>query len=703
MKKTYLLKGLDCPNCSAKIEREVGALQPVRSSAVNLMKQTLTVDIDDEAAKDFLGTVQTIVHSHEPDIVVTDPDANPTGESEEPQEEPISRKLLRLSIGAVLFTIGLILNYTTSPASFPLHLPILLIAYLLLGYDVVWNALRNLFQGRLLDENFLMSISSIGAFILGDTPEAVAVMLFYQIGEFFQDLAVERSRKSITDLMEIRPDTAIVDRQGIWQTVSPELVHPGDVILVKPGEKIPLDGVLLEGESMLDTKALTGESTPRTVRPGDEILSGCINGSAALTIRVTKTYGESTVAKIIDLVENASSRKAKTENFITKFARYYTPAVVLAAALLAVLPPLLFDAAWSEWIRRGFVFLVVSCPCALVISIPLTFFGGIGAASRHGILIKGGNYLEALHNVRTVVFDKTGTLTRGTFEVTEILPASTATSAELLRIAAETEQFSTHPIAKSILTAHAAPVDPAAITDYTEIPGHGIRATLHGKTVLAGNARLMERENIPYSPCEKAGTKVYVALDYTYLGCILIADKLKADSKQTIQTLKKRGVTQTVLLTGDDESIAKSVATDLAIDEYHAGLLPVDKVALLEIIDSRKPKNTLLAFVGDGINDAPVLARADVGIAMGGLGSDAAIEAADVVLMTDEPSKLTEAIDIARATRRIVTQNIVFALMVKALFLVLGAFGIAGMWEAVFGDVGVALIAVFNAMRILKK
>ncbi len=702
MKKTYLLKGLDCPNCSAKIEREVGGLASVHTSTVNLMKQTLTVELDDASAAGFLKTLETVVHSHEPDVIVTDLDEIPSEKSADTAASSIPSKIIRLTLGFVLFAIGLLLNYTAA-TSFPIHLPVLLIAYILLGYDVIWNAFRNLIQGRLLDENFLMSISSIGAFLLGDAPEAVAVMLFYQIGEFFQDLAVDRSRKSIADLMDIRPDTATVNRHGTWMTVSPDLVQPGDTILVKPGEKIPLDGVLLDGESTLDTKALTGESKPHTVRPGDEILSGCVNGSGVLTVRVTKTYGESTVAKIIDLVENASSSKAKTENFITKFARYYTPAVVLAAALLAILPPLLFNGAWSEWVRRGFVFLVVSCPCALVISIPLTFFGGIGAASRHGILIKGGNYLEALNNVRTIVFDKTGTLTRGTFEVTEILPAVEAAPEEILHIAAATEQFSTHPIAKSILAACNTPVNLSALTDYTEIPGQGIRGNLDRKLVLVGNARLMESEHIAYTPCEKAGTKVYVAVNHTCLGCILIADELKPDSKSTIRTLKNLGITKTILLTGDEESIARSVAADLAIDEYHAGLLPADKVKILEQIDLRKPKSTHLAFVGDGINDAPVLARADVGIAMGGLGSDAAIEAADIVLMTDEPSKLTEAIGIARATRRIVVQNIVFALTIKVLFLILGAFGIAGMWEAVFGDVGVALIAVCNAMRILKK
>ena len=454
---------------------------------------------------------------------------------------------------------------------------------------------------------------------------------------------------------------------------------------------------------MLDTKALTGESVPRSVREGDEALSGCINQSGVLTIRVTKAFGESTVAKIIDLVENASSRKAPTENFITTFARYYTPVVVIMAALLAILPPLAFGGAWVDWIHRGFVFLVISCPCALVISIPLTFFGGIGAASRRGVLVKGSNYLEALNSVSVVVFDKTGTLTKGVFNVTEILPADGFTEAQLLEHAAQAESFSNHPIAKSILAAYGREVDKSVISDYKELSGHGISAEAKGKKVLAGNTKLMEAENIAYTLCDKVGTKVYIAVDGQYAGCILIADEIKADSKKAISELKRIGVEKTVMLTGDDEKIGKAVAAELGLDEYYAQLLPDQKVEQLERLDGKKRQKSKLAFIGDGINDAPVLARADVGIAMGGLGSDAAIEAADVVLMTDEPSKLTDAITVAKATKRIVIQNIVIALSIKSVFLLLGAFGIAGMWEAVFGDVGVTMIAVLNAMRIMKK
>ena len=548
-----------------------------------------------------------------------------------------------------------------------------------------------------------MSVSTIGAFAIGEYPEAVAVMLFYQVGEFFQSLAVKRSRKSISDLMDIRPDSATVKRNGVLQVVSPESVAVGEIIVVKPGEKIPLDGIVVDGESMLDTKALTGESVPRSIRKGDEALSGCINQSGLLTLKVTKSFGESTVSKITDLVENASARKAPTENFITTFARYYTPVVVGMAAVLAIIPPLVLGGGWSEWLRRGFVFLIVSCPCALVISIPLTFFGGIGAASKRGVLVKGSNYLEALNKVSVVVFDKTGTLTKGVFEVANIIPAAGYQKEQVLEYAAQAESYSNHPIAKSILATYGKPIDQKQFSDFEEISGHGISVMVQGKKVLAGNSKLMESEKIAYAACDAAGTKFYVAADGSYVGCILIADEVKPDSKCAIAELKKIGVEKTVMLTGDDERIGKSVADELGLDAYYAQLLPDQKVEKLEMLDKQKRQGSKLAFVGDGINDAPVLARADVGIAMGGLGSDAAIEAADVVLMTDEPSKLVEAIDVAKATKRIVMQNIVIALGIKSVFLILGALGMAGMWEAVFGDVGVTIIAVLNAMRILKK
>ena len=565
------------------------------------------------------------------------------------------------------------------------------------------QAVKNITRGQVFDEHFLMSVSTIGAFAIGEYPEAVAVMLFYQVGEFFQSLAVKRSRKSISDLMDICPDSATVKRNGVLQVVSPESVAVGEIIVVKPGEKIPLDGIVVDGESMLDTKALTGESVPRSIRKGDEALSGCINQSGLLTLKVTKSFGESTVSKITDLVENASARKAPTENFITTFARYYTPVVVGMAAVLAIIPPLVLGGGWSEWLRRGFVFLIVSCPCALVISIPLTFFGGIGAASKRGVLVKGSNYLEALNKVSVVVFDKTGTLTKGVFEVANIIPAAGYQKEQVLEYAAQAESYSNHPIAKSILATYGKPIDQKQFSDFEEISGHGISVMVQGKKILAGNSKLMESEKIAYAACDAAGTKFYVAADGSYVGCILIADEVKPDSKCAIAELKKIGVEKTVMLTGDDERIGKSVADELGLDAYYAQLLPDQKVEKLEMLDKQKRQGSKLAFVGDGINDAPVLARADVGIAMGGLGSDAAIEAADVVLMTDEPSKLVEAIDVAKATKRIVMQNIVIALGIKSVFLVLGALGMAGMWEAVFGDVGVTIIAVLNAMRILKK
>ena len=691
MKQTILLQGLNCPNCAARIEADVKKLSGVRDVQLNLMKQSLTL----ETEEDILKQVERIVHSYEPDVQVL-----PKDERNHTHDHPESKTmLLRMGVGAVVFGAALLLGNVSATA----RLVLLVAAYIILGADVVARAAKNIVKGRVFDENFLMSLSSIGAFFIGEHPEGVAVMLFYQVGEYFQNLAVQRSRKSISQLMDIRPDTATVRRNGKLLKADPETVGVGEFMVVRPGEKIPLDGTVVEGESMLDTRALTGESVPRTVKAFDPVLSGCINESGVLTIRVTKTYDDSTVAKIIDLVENASSRKAPTENFITKFARYYTPAVVIVAALLAVIPPLAFGGVWTDWIHRAFVFLVVSCPCALVLSVPLTFFGGIGAASRHGVLVKGSNYLEALNHVDTVVFDKTGTLTKGVFRVTDIIPAEGVSQEEVLENAAKAEYFSTHPIAKSIMEAYGKSLVGVQVTGYQELAGRGIRTVADGKTILAGNPKLLQEAGIAPIPCDAMGTKVYVAVDGRYLGCIVIADEVKPDSKAAIAAMKKLGVQKTVMLTGDEEVIGKAVAEKLGLDEYHAKLLPQDKVQILEAIDKDKQTGGKLVFVGDGINDAPVLARADIGIAMGGLGSDAAIEAADVVLMTDEPTKLVEAMGIAKETRKIVSQNIVFALGIKGIFLLLGAFGLVGMWLAVFGDVGVALLAVLNAMRILKK
>ena len=705
--KKYLLKGLDCPNCSAKIEKEVGELEGVALSEVNLMKQTLTVSMDHNKAASMLDMVTTIVHSHEPDVEVSEQKADTSVAPDKKEKTPVysddDKKLtIRLISGAVIYAVGMGLTLF-GHVSLPVELGVLIVAYIILGWDVVWQAVKNITRGQIFDEHFLMSLSTIGAFAIGEYPEAVAVMLFYQVGEFFQSLAVKRSRKSISDLMDIRPDSATVRRNGELVVVAPETVSIGELIVVKPGEKIPLDGIVTEGESMLDTRALTGESVPRSIRKGEEALSGCVNQSGVLTIKVTKSFGESTVTKIIDLVENASSRKAPTENFITTFARYYTPIVVGMAAILAIIPPVILGGGWSEWLRRGFVFLIVSCPCALVISIPLTFFGGIGAASKRGVLVKGSNYLEALNKVSVVVFDKTGTLTKGVFKVVDITVEFGFTKELVLEYAAQAESYSNHPIAKSIQEAFGKTIDQSVLSGYEEISGHGIRVLIGGKRVLAGNSKLMDSEKVSYAACQSAGTKVYIAVDGRYAGCIVIADEVKDDSQNAIASLKKIGVEKTVMLTGDDEKIGKAVAEQLGLDEYYAQLLPDQKVEKLEYLDQHKTKGSKLAFVGDGINDAPVLARADVGIAMGGLGSDAAIEAADVVLMTDEPSKLVDAIDVAKATKRIVMQNIIIALGIKSVFLILGALGIAGMWEAVFGDVGVTIIAVLNAMRILKK
>ena len=671
------------------------------------MNQTLTVQAGTSVAASLLDTVTTIVHSHEPDVEVSEKQLEATAPVKKDEKAAVyndedKKRTIRLAVGAVVYAIGMALTVFAKLPTLA-ELAFLIVAYVILGWDVVWQAVKNITRGQVFDEHFLMSVSTIGAFAIGEYPEAVAVMLFYQVGEFFQSLAVKRSRKSISDLMDICPDSATVKRNGVLQVVSPESVAVGEIIVVKPGEKIPLDGIVVDGESMLDTKALTGESVPRSIRKGDEALSGCINQSGLLTLKVTKSFGESTVSKITDLVENASARKAPTENFITTFARYYTPVVVGMAAVLAIIPPLVLGGGWSEWLRRGFVFLIVSCPCALVISIPLTFFGGIGAASKRGVLVKGSNYLEALNKVSVVVFDKTGTLTKGVFEVANIIPAAGYQKEQVLEYAAQAESYSNHPIAKSILATYGKPIDQKQFSDFEEISGHGISVMVQGKKVLAGNSKLMESEKIAYAACDAAGTKFYVAADGSYVGCILIADEVKPDSKCAIAELKKIGVEKTVMLTGDDERIGKSVADELGLDAYYAQLLPDQKVEKLEMLEKQKRQGSKLAFVGDGINDAPVLARADVGIAMGGLGSDAAIEAADVVLMTDEPSKLVEAIDVAKATKRIVMQNIVIALGIKSVFLVLGALGMAGMWEAVFGDVGVTIIAVLNAMRILKK
>jgi Zn2+/Cd2+-exporting ATPase len=608
------------------------------------------------------------------------------------------KEVIKLSIGAILFGIAIAFEF-----SFGMELVLYLTSYILVGGEVVLRALRNISRGQVFDENFLMTIATFGAFAIREFPEGVAVMLFYQIGEMFQGIAVNKSRKSIADLMDIRPDFANLKIGNDLKRVSPDEVEIGDIIIVKPGEKVPLDGIVIEGKSMLDTSALTGESLPREVEKGNDVLAGFINKNGLLTIEVKKKFGDSTVSKILDLVQNASSKKAPTENFITKFARYYTPAVVFISLALAVVPPLVIEGAtFSEWIYRALVFLVVSCPCALVVSIPLGFFGGIGGASRNGILIKGGNYLEALNNIDTVVFDKTGTLTKGVFKVTQIVPQGNNSSNELLEYAVFGEIYSNHPIALSILKEYGKEVDKNEIESYDEISGHGTKVISKGKEILVGNEKLMKREKIDYTALDVTGTIVHVSVGKTYAGYIVISDEVKEDSQRAITALKEVGVKKTVMLTGDTKAVGEKIAKQLGLDEVYTELLPDQKVEKLEMIEKQKTYRGKMVFVGDGINDAPVLARADVGIAMGGLGSDAAIEAADVVIMTDEPSKIATAIRIARRTKIIVWQNIIFAMVVKIAVLLLGAGGIATMWEAVFADVGVALIAVLNAMRVMK-
>ena len=609
----------------------------------------------------------------------------------------MTKRLWRIIIGAAVLATAVLLSLNNEW----LQIALFIISYIIVGGDVVKRAVKNIFKGQVFDENFLMSIATIGAFFIGEYPEGVAVMLFYQVGELFQSYAVGKSRKSIASLMDIRPDYANVKKGDELVKVDPDEVQIGDIIVIKAGEKIPLDGKVIEGSSMIDTSALTGESVPREVEVGSDILSGCININGVITAEVTKEFGESTVSKILDLVENASSKKSNSEQFITKFARYYTPVVVIIAVFLAIIPPLVIDGAtFSDWIYRALAFLVVSCPCALVISIPLSFFGGIGGASKKGVLVKGSNYLEALAETEIVVFDKTGTLTKGVFNVKEIHPEGVSKE-ELLELTAHAESYSNHPISLSLKRAYSKEIDNGRISDVEEISGHGVIATVDGKKVMAGNIKLMKMMDIPYFKGEPIGTIVHVAVNNKYIGYIVIADEVKEDSAQAIKELKAANIKQTVMLTGDNKSIGSKVAKELGLDKVYAELLPADKVEKLEELFSQKSKKGKLAFVGDGINDAPVLARADIGIAMGGLGSDAAIEAADVVIMTDEPSKIATTMKISKKTLKIAHQNIVFAIGIKIIVLILSAFGITTMWAAIFADVGVTIIAVLNAFRAL--
>ena len=610
----------------------------------------------------------------------------------------MKKRGIKIIISAILFVLALVIPFSNEWINNGLFI----ISYLVVGFEILKKAVRNIFRGKVFDENFLMAVATIGAFVIGEFPEAVAVMLFYQVGELFQSYAVDKSRKSIASLMDIRPDYANIEKDGKIEKVDPDEVKIGDIIIVKTGEKIPLDGVVVEGTSSLDTMALTGESVPRVVKTEDEVLSGCINKDGLLKIRVTKEFGESTVSKILDLVENASSKKSKSENFITKFAKYYTPTVVIIAVLLAFIPPIILKdfSTFSVWLYRALSFLVVSCPCALVISIPLSFFGGIGGASKMGILIKGSNYLEALANTETVVFDKTGTLTEGIFEVQDIY-AEGIEKDELLRIVAHAENYSNHPIAKSVKKAYNKEIDENIIKNPQELSGKGIWAKIDEKDILVGNEKLMVEEEIDFKKCDEVGTILYVAIDKKYVGYVLIADKIKQDSPKTIRELKAMNIKETVMLTGDKKEVGEYVAKKLNMDKVYTELLPDGKVEKVEELLKQKSEKGKLVFVGDGINDAPVLTIADIGVAMGGLGSDAAIEAADIVIMTDETSKISKAINLSKKTMRIVRENIIFAIFVKIAVLVLTAFGASTMWEAVFADVGVSVIAIINALRML--
>ena len=610
----------------------------------------------------------------------------------------MKKDVIKILIALALFLIAMVIKFENEW----INNGIFIVSYIIVGFEILRKAVRSIFRGKVFDENFLMSIATLGAFAIGEFPEAVAVMLFYQVGELFQDYAIDKSRKSIASLMDIRPDYANIIRDGKEEKVDPSEVNIGDTIIIKPGEKVPLDGVAIDGKTTLDTKALTGESVPRGVEVGDQVLSGCINLNGVIKVKVTKEYGESTVSKILDLVENASSKKAKSENFITKFAAYYTPIVVIIAIILAIVPPLIIEGAnFQDWLYRALSFLVVSCPCALVISIPLSFFGGIGGASKMGVLVKGSNYLEALSNAEIMVFDKTGTLTEGVFEVQNVESIGISKE-ELLKIAAYAEYYSNHLISKSIKKAYNKEIDEKEIIDSKEISGKGIEAKIGNQDVLAGNEKLMNEKGIEYTKCTHVGSVVYVAIDGKYVGHIVIADKIKEDAKRTIEELRKNNIKETVMLTGDRKNIGEAVAKELGIDKVYAELLPDGKVEKVEeLLKTKSPKGKL-AFVGDGINDAPVLAMADIGIAMGGLGADSAIEAADIVIMTDQPSKIISAIKLSKKTMRIVRENIIFAIAVKVLVLILTAVGLSSMWQAVFADVGVSIIAILNALRALR-
>ena len=692
----YNLKNLDCASCASKIEASLSKMEEVKYVSVNFANLTMTIDTED------IEKVKARIKKLEPDVEVED--SRKISKMVTKSELAENKwTIIKAFAGLVLLVTGLVFEEKLHNTPFEIaEYSVFITGYLIVGWKVLASAVRNIIRGKFFDEQFLMAIATLGAFAIHQMPEAMAVMLFYVTGEFFQDIAVGRSRRSIKSLLEIKPEYANLKNGAELIRVSPEDVKIGDVIVVKAGEKVPLDGVILEGTSFVDTSALTGESVPRTLKEKDVILAGMMNQSGFLTVKVNKLFGESSVSKILELVENATSQKAETEKFITTFARYYTPFVVIGALLLAVLPPLLFsDQTFSDWIYRALVVLVISCPCALVISIPLGYFGGVGLASRKGILVKGSNFLDALTHVTTVVFDKTGTLTKGEFKVSEVVTSNGFTKEQILEYAAYAEVHSNHPVAKSITEAYRNKIDLTRISQSEEISGQGMKAVVDDKSIFAGNDKMLHKENIVHSVCQVDGTVVHITIDRVYAGYIVISDSLKEDAVEAVEALKMKHI-QPVMLTGDNQYAAQAIAKLLGIDRFYSELLPEDKVKYIEqfIVENKGGK---VAFVGDGINDAPVLARADVGIAMGALGSDAAIETADVVLMTDSPSKVALAIDVAKTTRNIVWQNIYFAMGIKLVFIVLGVLGVATMWEAVFGDMGVALIAIFNSLRILKK
>ena len=725
---TLFIEGLDCPNCAAKIERKLNTLQRIKAATVDFLGKRVVVESEDFSQDELAKFIQTEVDKIEDGVKISTKRLHSHGHTHhhshshsrvhshshthgEGDTDKIKKKLL---IGGIIFVLGIFIPKTLFIPKFA----VFLVSYFIIGGDVLVSAVKNILRGQVFDENFLMAIATIGAFAIGEYPEGVAVMLFYQLGELFQGIAVNNSRKSIIALMDIRPDYANLKTDSEIKKVNPDEIKVADIIVVKPGEKVPLDGKIITGNSTFDTSALTGESLPREAKTGDIVLSGFINKTGLVEIEVTKVFSESTVSKILDLVENSSSKKSKTENFITKFAKYYTPAVVITALIMAIFPPLLISGAtFTDWIYRALIFLVVSCPCALIISIPLGFFGGIGGTSKHGILVKGANYLEALNDVESIVMDKTGTLTKGVFKVTEINVENNVkindfennktdlTQPLLLKYAAHIEKFSNHPIAQSIVSEYEnsiAKTDESIVKDFEEISGFGIKANINNHQILAGNSKLMNSENIRFDKKENLGTVVYIAFNRQYIGNILISDEIKEDSPKAIRGMKANGIKEIVMLTGDNNAIGKNIAEKLEIDKVFAELLPNEKVEKLEEIYKTKSEKGKVVFVGDGINDAPVLARADIGIAMGGVGSDAAIEAADVVIMNDEPSKIVTAMKIAKKTKTIVWQNITLAFTVKIIVLILGLFGDATMWEAVFADVGVALLAVLNATRVLK-